>query len=356
MNFQHKRLLPFAAITLIGLAGSSVAAFAQPAPAQPPAFKCEQGEWAGETARGSNDNFAGGNSELTQPSAAFQAVPNLNFNTQNVYDQAGSNYHFGDTIPVTPPAGYVTTRVRVTTRLKPNSTATNDGIDFASHPWAGPTPGARVGYGISTLPGAATWAPPHPAEVFVFDFAQPSTAVQVYGNGVLNASITTNPAYDHIEFFKAVNQNKRLDMYVQDDTSVDFVQLQICAKPEPKYDLVASKKRDGGTYILNVTNAGQPISPPGKIDVLEIVPAGLTVIAASGAPWTCPGVIFPVIGPDAFTCSYQISAVIPTGPLPPISLKTDGKPECANCMRARLYLGDKLVNEGDMKNNSSCTQ
>jgi hypothetical protein len=47
--------------------------------------------------------------------------------------------------------------------------------------------------------------------------------------------------------------------------------------------------------------------------------------------------------------------------LPQIILKSEGKPECENCMRVKLYLkefegGVKPVNEGDMKNNMSCAK
>jgi hypothetical protein len=133
--------------------------------------------------------------------------------------------------------------------------------------------------------------------------------------------------------------------------------------PKPaKYDLVANKKHEGSAYTLDVTNAGQAISPSGSIQVVELIPPGLT-IAGIGAPspWTCTG-SFPMVGPDAFTCTYPINAVIPMGQhLPQIVLKTTGTPECPNCMRVHLYLkevsgGQKPVEEGDMKNNASCAK
>lgn len=378
MKSPYKRLLPFAAIACIGLAGSSVDAFAQAqAPAGPGGpgaingrvgpepFHCAQGEWQGKVTGGKDDNFAGGAQvpEKPSPSSFFQtSLPNLNLNLPaNVYDQTASNYHFGDTLGFTPPPGHTVTKARLTTRLKPNSgDATNDGISFSSNPWSVPIPGARVGFAINSLPGAATWAPPHPPELFVFDF-DPAN-VKVYGNGVPGTP-AAGPPYNGLEFFKALNANKRFDTYVEDDTGVDFVQLELCAVR--KYDLVASKKHDGNVYILDVTNAGQQINPTGKIDVVELVPAGLTILPFTPPPgWVCPGITFPVIGPDAFTCTFAIPAGgIATGAhLPPIVLKTDGTAECPNCMRARLFLkevsdGVKPVDEGDMmKNNASCTR
>jgi hypothetical protein len=172
------------------------------------------------------------------------------------------------------------------------------------------------------------------------------------------------PGYNGGTFYGDLNSTTNqheLHVYVQDDTRVDFVQIEACYKPQ--YDLVASKKHEGSVYTLDVTNAGTQISPSGKIDVVEVVPAGLIILGANvPAPWQCPGVTFPVIGPDAFTCTYPINAVIQHNQhLPQIVLKTEGTPECQNCMRAKLYLkevsgGEKPIGEGDMKNNASCAK
>jgi hypothetical protein len=362
MNSRYKALLPLAAIALIALAGSSaVLAQAQPparpsainGPPGPPAFQCERGESTFKAGNGTDDNFAATLDPKPHAAADFSAAAGLA--ATNIYDQTASNYHFGDSFTL--PSGQIT-KVRLTTRLKPNSgDATNDSIDFfASNPWPGSTP-ARVGFVINNLPGAATWAPPHAPELFVFDFLPAS--VVVYGNNVPGTP-AASPPYVGSAFFPALDVSKRFDIYVQDDTSVDFVQIELCYKP--KYDLVASKKREGSYYTLDVTNAGQPISPSGSIQVVEIVPSGLTITAPPNAPnpWTCTG-SFPMVGPDAFTCTYPINAVIPAGQhLPQIVLKVEGKPECRNCMRVHLYLkevsgGQKPVEEGDMMNNASCS-
>jgi hypothetical protein len=129
--------------------------------------------------------------------------------------------------------------------------------------------------------------------------------------------------------------------------------------PVPKYDLVASKKHDGNLYILTVHNAGSQIMPAGKVDVIELVPVGLTITSFPAAPWSCSGTL-PIVGPDSFTCSFHVppGGIPANSNLPPLLLKSEGKPECPNCMRVRLYLGDnpKPVNEVDMKNNVSCTK
>ena len=174
---------------------------------------------------------------------------------------------------------------------------------------------------------------------------------------------TTPAGYNSAAFFTGLDTARELGIYVQDDTSVQSIELELCAKPAPKYDLVATKKHDGNIYTLNVTNAGSQIMPTGSVQVVEVVPVGLTIDSASASGWQCPGVLFPVVGPDAFTCNYPIPAggIASGGSLPAIVLKTEGKPECPNCMRARLFLqnvsgGRKPVDEGDMKNNTSCAK
>lgn len=68
MNSRYKALLRFVAIVCIGLAGSSAAALARPAPPSPPLGKCAAGEWSGKIGRAVNDSFVGGNAE---PTAGF---------------------------------------------------------------------------------------------------------------------------------------------------------------------------------------------------------------------------------------------------------------------------------------------
>ena len=147
---------------------------------------------------------------------------------------------------------------------------------------------------------------------------------------------------------------------MQDDTSVDYALLEVCA--QRSYDLVASKKHEGSAYTLDVHNNGQQIMPTGHVDVVEVVPAGLTITSFPSGPWTCTGLL-PVVGPNSFTCSYQIPSggIAANSNLPQIVLKSEGTAECSNCMRVKLYLkefegGVKPVNEGDMKNNVSLRQ
>jgi hypothetical protein len=322
MNARYKALLPIAAVALIGLAGSS-AVFAQAqtpvrpsgpvaanGPPGPPPFKCDPTEKMFKDGNGTNDNFAGTADLKPHPSTALSAPPRSLVPATNIYDQTASNYHFGDTFMLNHP-GQIT-KIRLTTRLKANSgDASNDGISFSTIPAFTP------GHFSFALP---SWAAGN--KLFWFDFVA-NSALLVNGTAVAALIVPAN-------FYTGLNSNPlhELHVYVQDDTSVDFIQIEGCYKPAPpKYNLVASKKHDGSVYILNVHNAGQQIMPTGKVEVTEVVPAGF--IAASSN-------------------------------LPPIILKTEGKSDCPNCMRVKLFLksvsgGVKPVEEGNMKNNASCT-
>lgn len=233
MKSSCKRVTQCSAMTWIGLAATAVALFAQPASAAP-AFTCPVGEWVGLVIQGRNDKFAG-QTELTAPSAAVLAYPGFSLNgATNLYDQAGSNNQFADTLPViNPPAFPTVTSARVTMRMRPNSSGSNDGVSFSSFGWPAQTSpvvaeGARFGFGMTTLPNAGSWAPPQKPVVFRFDFVPTGNVVTVYGGNSPGSALAGG--YDGPTFFAALNANKRLDVFTQDDTGVDFVQLEICAQ------------------------------------------------------------------------------------------------------------------------------
>jgi hypothetical protein len=317
---------------------------AKPGPVTPPPFSCATGEVAFKNGNGTNDSFAGTSDPAPHPSAQFAAVPNLLNATTNKYDQTASNYHFGDSFTLNQSAPI--TKVRLTTRVKSNSSdSNNDGFSISTQPGF-MTP---FSWGFAQGLGPIGWGP------LTFEFDRNVNQVRV------NNAVVTPPGYLAVNFFMDLDNGRALHVYVQDDTSVDYIQIEGCYQPAPpKYDLTASKKHDGGAYFLNVHNNGSQIMPTGKVDVVEVIPAGLTITSFPPGPWTCTGSL-PVVGPDSFTCSYQIPAAgIATGTnLPQIVLKSEGKSECPNCMRVKLYLKDVAggatpVNEGDMKNNVSC--
>lgn len=354
MKSLHTRLARLAAITCIGLAGSAFAVLAQtpatpggPAATNgpvtpPPPLKCEPNEKAFKDGNGLVDNFV--STGPVDPPTHPVGIPGLS--GTNIYDQTVANYHFGDTFTLGTP-GQIT-KIRVTTRLKAIPDApSNDAISFST------STGFTSGHISVALP---SW---NAGQNRLFWFTlQPGSLLAASSPPSTFGPLPTVPA----SFFDP-NSNQ-FHVYVQDDTSVDFIQIEGCYKPKPKYDLVASKKREGSAYILNVHNNGSQIMPTGHVDVVEVVPAGLTITSFPGNPWTCTGGPPPVVGPDSFTCSYQIpSGGIAAGAdLPQIVLKSEGTTsECPNCMRVKLYLkevsdGVKPVDEGDMKNNVSCTK
>lgn len=111
------------------------------------------------------------------------------------------------------------------------------------------------------------------------------------------------------------------------------------ARPCVCEDIEAEKRQEGSTYTLSVKNKGSAIIGLAKIEVVELVPPGLTVTNINAPGWTCSPAA-PVVGPDAITCSYIIQASTTLGSgqsLPPIALQTNGTPLCPNCMRIRLF-------------------
>ena len=251
-------------------------------PAGPQPFQCAQGEWQGKVTAGNDDNFAGGPQavEKPSPSPAFQAViTGLNL-PANVYDQTASDYKFGETLNFAPPLppGHTVTRATVTTRLRPNSPALNDSISFYSSPAAGGF--TSFAFSINGLPGASPWQPPRPPVLFTFQFVPSSNNVVVYGNNVGPVNFPSVVGYTGAAFFAALNVNHRVDMYVQDDTAVDFVQLEICAKPPGGYLAIYKAYQDqtSGTPVPSAYASGFPI----QLSCSSLFPGQITVPIKAG--------------------------------------------------------------------------
>src|SRR4051812_2026670 len=240
MKSLSRRLSQFAAITCIGLAGSAVAVFAQGAapvkpgvvngPVAPPPFKCEAGEMAFNNGKGTNDNFAATSDPAPHPTSQFAMAPGILLNAPtNKNDQTASNYHFGDSFTLNQSAPI--TKVRLTTRVKSNSSdSNNDGFSLSTQQTF--TPG-HFSWGFAQGLGPIGWG------LLTFDFDRNVNQVTV------NNAVVTPPGYLAVNFFMDLDNGRALHVYVQDDTSVDFIQIEGCYKPAPKYDLTASKKHDG---------------------------------------------------------------------------------------------------------------
>jgi hypothetical protein len=126
---------------------------------------------------------------------------------------------------------------------------------------------------------------------------------------------------------------------------IDSVEI----KPIPSYDIAVKKLHDGNTYVIAVNNPGLPIPVGSKIEVVDVVPPGLTLtVAASNLPWICAPTGI-VVGPDSITCTLSVTAPIATNAsLPSIHFQGVGSPSphCPNCVRARLYLPNVIAHTG----------
>jgi hypothetical protein len=112
------------------------------------------------------------------------------------------------------------------------------------------------------------------------------------------------------------------------------------------YDIAVKKSHQGNKYIVAVTNPGSAIPVGAKIEVIDVVPPGLTLtVAASNLPWTCTPA-GTIVGPDSITCTYSVTTAIPTsGSLPVLQFVASPSPmspDCPNCVRARLYLSNVI--------------
>ena len=98
------------------------------------------------------------------------------------------------------------------------------------------------------------------------------------------------------------------------------------------------------TFTLTVKNTGMSFSPGNNISVSDAIPAGMTLVTASGTGWTCPGA----------NCSYAFgSGTFGAGnTLPPISvtLKTNTPGTYTNCATTALA----SFSESTLANNKDC--
>jgi len=77
------------------------------------------------------------------------------------------------------------------------------------------------------------------------------------------------------------------------------------------------KQKDGDKYLIQVTHPGQPIPTGSRIEVVGLVPQGVSIGRFSPPQgWTCTPPC-PIVGPDAFTCTFVVTTAIPlNGTLP----------------------------------------
>jgi hypothetical protein len=281
---------------------------------------CRAGETYINVMHGTDDMFstAGTPDPLPTPSPQWATLsPPVNPAT-NIFDYTHVNYQFRDTLSYTLNPGDTVTAGRVTTRIRSNGDInSNDVLSFRQQ---GATSGSFAPFGYPAPNG---------------------NALVTYNLAAMAAPASPT------NLLPALTANHFLDVAMEDDSSVDFMRLELCVEPAPKpYDLQINKRQDGNLYLINVTNPGRAITAPAKVEVTEVVPAGLTVnaIGFSGPGWSCVPAA-PVVGPDAIVCTYMLSSgTLASGAnLPVIELKTSGKPMCPNCARVRLYVQRRII-------------
>ncbi len=198
------------------------------------------------------------------------------------------------------------------------------------------TTGATVGTPGSVL--AIGNAPPPAPDFSDTGFDTSSTTIRAYGDDSANG----------------FGNQKGLDLWTYFPSQDVAGQLYIV--PQGASDLAITKTHVGdftvgvdGVYTLTVQNVGSG-TLAGLITVSDAVPAGLTVVSATGTGWTC-GIVGQLV-----TCTVTPGGGLASGAsLPPISVTVDpdagGRAErdqhrlCGQ--RQRLELSQRLIEQPD---------
>lgn len=300
------------------------------ASAQQDNLSCRPGEEYHQVVGGIVDGFAAPmEAPNPRPALAPPMLPGPLNPAVNLYDQTSSDTWFGESLTSPAPAVNTVVSARLSTRTRPTAGNANDGF----HLWQ-----ADTGNGLpGPRPLLASYSPPTTNGISTIDFG--STP----GNVPTATGMTpiTPPPQSSTLVLLALNTSPRvLDVTLWDDTAIDFIRLETCSVPPKKpYDLGVRKSREGEKYLIQVTNLGKPIPAGSKIEIVDLVPQGVSLGAFPPSQgWTCapPG---PIVGPDVRTCTFMVTTPIATnGALPLLAMQMKGKPECPNCVRVKLYV------------------
>jgi len=295
---------------------------------------------------GTNDSFGTGTPDPAPvPSQSLITQTGVAVGAPNLFDQPATqiNYRFGDSLPIAIPAFSTVNSVRLITRMRAHPAGSgNDAMSIGLSNGA-TTLVALGSKGLAAMNSGA-WNSGNVA-IFVIDVL---VAFPALGPAINNALMN--------------NIQPSLDVFVQDDTGVDFLRLDVCYIAPKPIDVAAQKTRKhGGGYNLSVTNPGGPLPAGILVEVTDYVPVGATVTAFGAAPWNCTAPVSPPFsGPEVITCTMIVPAggIPPNGTLPtiPVSMTLSPPPQnCPNCMRVRLKPGGGVsVIEQNTANNVSC--
>lgn len=328
--------LPAAAI---GLEAAQAQAQTRPAPDR---LRCAPGQERIEVRGGTDDNFGAAADPAPNPSASLLAVgqanPNWNLPTsQNVYDARTINYVFIETLRLNVPSGMRVASARLSSRFRANLPNTaNDSISI------GHATAPRIGY----RPTSGDFSVSFPG-----GNAAISPAPISGGGGPIPPSQT---------MIDLLNATGELQIFVQDDTGVDFLLLEACLERDA-FDLAVDKRGpERDRYTIAIRNLGRPLVAGAIVQLREIVPMGMTLATLPGSPWTCDAA-GPVVGPDAVTCRTTLTGPLPSGAsLPPVTVAARGRGMCPNCVRLTVYENQAAFDasfplpESDLSNNVGC--
>ncbi len=108
-----------------------------------------------------------------------------------------------------------------------------------------------------------------------------------------------------------------------------------------------------GAFTLVVTNVGAPFDATAALAITDIVPAGMTISAATGTDWTCTPL--PITGPATLTCQYTGTGVMATGATSQVVLtaSTEGAGPFENCAEIGIALASGYE-DTEPGNNRGC--
>ncbi len=138
-------------------------------------------------------------------------------------------------------------------------------------------------------------------------------------NGEIVAAIEINQTS---AAFTPLGSSQKLDVVVQDDTSVDFTRLHVCYKKKERFDLSIEKSLEGdtltigsqSTYNIQVTNSGPSAANStanSPIIITDTLPVGISWDDNSPPNWSCT---LQSSNPDVVECIYTGPPIPPNGP------------------------------------------
>lgn len=203
--------------------------------------------------------------ELTDPRTDFPTEV-ANPNPQTHYDSTDSNRVFYETLTFAKPALPIESAfLRV--HARPVSWARNDSIHIVADDWNVAAPTFRDAFGYEALSGPTSWQSPNFSQGETFDIQ------------IVNA-------------FDDMVRNGRLDIYSQDETAIDFVELHITTKEEclPNWPITVTGTDGMGNpvSVSTTTMEDDPNTPEdetGMYWVDGLKPGSYTVAEGAVSGW-----------------------------------------------------------------------